>query len=262
VGRDAAFEASPSGPRRRALSLFRIRPGHINRDEVSVNPDSFAREVKRAEPGDLLALEKGVYRGNFVVYQKCTPARPLVIRGAARDGVILEAGAGDTCAIDVSGAEHVYLEQLTFRNCQKAVRAQGTASIVMRQCRTLGIPYWMAGAVNCDLDYNGYGPGQGSSKFGDAYFEAFRHLGRKGIEVHGKLLGPPFFRDNPAIPAESSRRMAAVGLDLHPESGAIDGGVRLPNVNHEFRGAAPDLGARETGGPLPAFGPRQTLKPE
>ena len=37
---------------------------------------------------------------------------------------------------------------------------------------------------------------------------------------------------------------------------AVDRGVPLPNVNDGFAGRAPDLGALETGRPLPHYGPR------
>jgi hypothetical protein len=43
---------------------------------------------------------------------------------------------------------------------------------------------------------------------------------------------------------------------LHPDSAAVDAGVRLPNVNDDFTGRAPDLGAYETARPLPHYGPR------
>ncbi|HET9130276.1 MAG TPA: hypothetical protein VFO86_04970, partial [Terriglobia bacterium] len=43
---------------------------------------------------------------------------------------------------------------------------------------------------------------------------------------------------------------------LKPNSVAVDRGVVLPNVNEGFTGRAPDLGALETGKPVPHFGPR------
>jgi hypothetical protein len=43
---------------------------------------------------------------------------------------------------------------------------------------------------------------------------------------------------------------------LRPGSAAIDRGVRIPNVNDGFTGAAPDLGALEAGQTLPIYGPR------
>lgn len=49
------------------------------------------------------------------------------------------------------------------------------------------------------------------------------------------------------------------GLDFRPSAGgkAIDAGIRLPNVNDDFEGAGPDLGAIERGKPLPVYGPRE-----
>ena len=37
---------------------------------------------------------------------------------------------------------------------------------------------------------------------------------------------------------------------------AVDAGVRLPNVNEDYTGKAPDLGAYEVGRPAPVYGPR------
>ena len=37
---------------------------------------------------------------------------------------------------------------------------------------------------------------------------------------------------------------------------AIDAGAALPNINDSFSGKAPDLGAYESGRPLPHYGPR------
>jgi hypothetical protein len=45
-------------------------------------------------------------------------------------------------------------------------------------------------------------------------------------------------------------------FQLRPGSAAIDAGVRLPGVNDDFTGRAPDLGAYEAGQPLPRYGPR------
>jgi len=49
---------------------------------------------------------------------------------------------------------------------------------------------------------------------------------------------------------------AEVDLRLKRESGAVDAGVPLPNINDNYRGSAPDLGAYEYGQPMPLYGPR------
>ena len=43
---------------------------------------------------------------------------------------------------------------------------------------------------------------------------------------------------------------------LRPGSKAVDAGTRLPNINDDATGRAPDLGAYETGQPVPHYGPR------
>ena len=45
-------------------------------------------------------------------------------------------------------------------------------------------------------------------------------------------------------------------FSLRPNSRAVDAGVKLPNVNDEFTGRGPDLGAYERGQPMPVYGPR------
>jgi hypothetical protein len=45
-------------------------------------------------------------------------------------------------------------------------------------------------------------------------------------------------------------------LRLRASSPAVDAGVVLPNVNDDFSGRAPDLGAYERGAPTTHYGPR------
>jgi hypothetical protein len=43
---------------------------------------------------------------------------------------------------------------------------------------------------------------------------------------------------------------------LKPDAAAVDAGCILPNINDDFTGSAPDLGALEVGQPVPIYGPR------
>ena len=45
-------------------------------------------------------------------------------------------------------------------------------------------------------------------------------------------------------------------FQLRPGSAAVDAGIRLPNINDDFTGRAPDLGAYEINQPPPHYGPR------
>jgi hypothetical protein len=49
---------------------------------------------------------------------------------------------------------------------------------------------------------------------------------------------------------------AGFDFSLREGSAAIDAGVRLPGINDDFTGRAPDLGAYEFGRPVPHYGPR------
>ena len=49
---------------------------------------------------------------------------------------------------------------------------------------------------------------------------------------------------------------------LRPDSNAVNAGLRLPNINDDFTGQAPDLGAYEEGHPLPRYGPRVPIAEE
>jgi hypothetical protein len=64
-----------------------------------------------------------------------------------------------------------------------------------------------------------------------------------------------------ADPNDVTRIYKAEDLDfrLKPNAEAVDAGCILPNVNDEFTGRAPDLGALEVGKPVPIYGPRPLL---
>ena len=52
-------------------------------------------------------------------------------------------------------------------------------------------------------------------------------------------------------------RPADFDFTLRAGSAAVDAGIRLPGINDDFSGRAPDLGAYELGRPIPHYGPRQ-----
>jgi hypothetical protein len=67
-----------------------------------------------------------------------------------------------------------------------------------------------------------------------------------------------FLNVSKADPNDVTRIYKAEGLDfqLKPDAVAVDAGCILPNVNDDFTGSAPDLGALEVGQPTPIYGPR------
>jgi hypothetical protein len=106
-----------------------------------------------------------------------------------------------------------------------------------------------------DYDHNGVGSHElpfraqiGKTVF--ASFEEFRAKFPNTVRVDlGVFRGVTF--PNPAVPERE-----AADLRLRAGSAAIDAGIRIPNVNDGFNGAAPDLGAYEFGRAPPHYGPR------
>ncbi len=129
------------------------------------------------------------------------------------------------------------------------------------------------------LDYNGYRPNRsgrpqfvwqapaagtlrdyalaaaGSREF--ATLEAFRAA--TGQEAHGIGVDYDVFENvRPPDPSKPHAVYPSAGVDfrLRAGSAAVDAGCRLPGLNDDFEGRAPDLGALERGRPVPVYGPR------
>jgi hypothetical protein len=80
-----------------------------------------------------------------------------------------------------------------------------------------------------------------------------------GRDKHSILIDYNFFQNVSAPDPSDPRKLYKpddFDFRLHPGSQAVDAGVRLPNVNDDFTGRAPDLGAYETERPVPHYGPR------
>lgn len=136
------------------------------------------------------------------------------------------------------------------------------------------------------LDYNGYrlrqpfagyyAPGSGEpSDFSETAvakryetLEAFSEA--TGQEKHGVIVDYGIF-ENVQPPTFAAFReqhreygnwypvypIEGVDFRLKEGSVAVDSGIRLPGVNDNFLGEAPDLGAYERGQALPHYGPRK-----
>ncbi|MEW5975823.1 MAG: fibronectin type III domain-containing protein [Acidobacteriota bacterium] len=108
-----------------------------------------------------------------------------------------------------------------------------------------------------DFDYDGVGthgtPFLGS--IGRVLFFSIEELRNLTTEKHSVQVDMNVFNEvdfpYPPIPERETP-------DLRPQAGSVvvDVGLYIPNVNDDFLGAAPDLGAYEAGQALPSYGPR------
>ncbi len=102
------------------------------------NASELAAALAAAGPGDVITLADGLYTGAFVMEADGTAADPIVIRGASRDGTVLD---GNDClcnVLEVYGS-YVHVENLTLRNAQRALRFQtgGAVGNVVRRVHTI-----------------------------------------------------------------------------------------------------------------------------
>jgi hypothetical protein len=84
-----------------------------------------------------------------------------------------------------------------------------------------------------------------------------------GQDKHSKLVDYDIFRNvKKADHTNIIRLYEAEELDfrLRQNAIAVDAGCILPNINDDFEGRAPDLGALEVGLPMPVYGPRPPTK--
>jgi hypothetical protein len=132
------------------------------------------------------------------------------------------------------------------------------------------------------LDYNGYRPNVPSLndkpqfvwaapmgklrdyELANKDYQNFKTLAEfqraTGHEAHGLLVDYDIFKNvRPPDPKQPHKiyELGDMDFSLKPNSVAVDAGCKLPNVNDDFAGKAPDLGALEVGRSLPVYGPRK-----
>ena len=128
-------------------------------------------------------------------------------------------------------------------------------------------------------DYNGYRTNQGPGSPENQYiwlspngeyveFKTLKDLEKaSGLEAHGITVDYDVFEDlqkpNLAPMGTPLGNMPGpvyhavdLNFNLNPKGKAVDAGVNIPNVNDNFNGKAPDLGALEVGSPAVIYGAR------
>lgn len=99
----------------------------------------------------------------------------------------------------------------------------------------------------------------GSMSDEDAFDSFAEFVAATGYEKHGVTLDYDTFA-HVAMPRLGWKGGADFDARLAPNAKAIDAGQVLPNINDNFAGKAPDLGAYEFGSTLPEYGPRPIRK--
>jgi hypothetical protein len=110
------------------------------------------------------------------------------------------------------------------------------------------------------VDYDGFDWGASNPSF--KWFDPAQRFATlaafssaAGIETHGMHVSSADLFDS-LFAFNADSLFPRHCLTLRPGCGAVDKGVVLAGINEDFLGAAPDLGAYESGAALPWYGPR------
>jgi len=105
--------------------------------------------------------------------------------------------------------------------------------------------------IHCSFDYDAVGVFEVPyfAKIGKLPFSEVEKHGIERITLEDTFINIAF--PNPPLPERKIQ-------DLRPKSGAriIDAAILIPNINDNYTGKAPDIGAYELGQELPHYGPR------
>ncbi len=113
----------------------------------------------------------------------------------------------------------------------------------------------------CEFDYDAFaGQWKTFLKWNRVRYRTLEDVkARAPVYRHALALRPEGLFASGIRPPDDPKKSYPPSLnDLRPapDSGVVDRGVPLPNINDGFEGKAPDIGAYEAGQPLPRYGPR------
>jgi hypothetical protein len=111
-------------------------------------------------------------------------------------------------------------------------------------------------------DFNGYFPdgqfeyGYSAGAGGMTYANLAAVIAGGKFDTNSLVVGSGVFTSGLVGPTTHTTAVSATVPTLGAASPALDRGMLLPNIDDNFTGAAPDLGAIESGCDVPIYGPR------
>jgi hypothetical protein len=106
--------------------------------------------LAQAEPGQVLRLHPGVYRGTFRP-RSGAPGQPIGIVGAGE--AVLD-GQGASNVINAPGLHDVIFENVTFQNARWGIAVNGGANLVLRRCVIRDVEHGFVATRNGDAQHH------------------------------------------------------------------------------------------------------------
>ena len=148
---------------------------------------------EQAQPGDVIALRPGIYKGPFELGKSGTAEKPIVLRGPADGEAVLEADSvgGRSPIVTLNGAHHLHFEGLTFRNAHTAVYAAkpgGSDGLVIHRCKIHDVVYGIN--TGCENSRNWYIADNDIVGINPTWYprppETYMSPGHTGVNVYGQ----------------------------------------------------------------------------
>jgi hypothetical protein len=111
--------------------------------------------------------------------------------------------------------------------------------------------------AHCDIDYDAVGTWNVpfKAKIGKDTFTSPEAMRKSQYEKHSVVVGIDVF-NNVAFPEKPESLYTPPDLRPRNDAVVVDAAQAIANVNDHFDGEGPDIGAYESGQPLPTYGPR------
>ncbi|WP_329518779.1 right-handed parallel beta-helix repeat-containing protein [Spirillospora sp. NBC_01491] len=189
------------------------------------NGGDLQNRLNVAEPGQVIRLAPGTYRGRFATQKSGTPDKPVFLCGGPR--TILDGGdAGTGYGLHLDGASHWRLLGFTVRNSQKGVMLDGSSGSVVqgltvRDTGDEAIHLRRFSSGNA-VQYNSIsGTGRRNPRFGEGVY-----LGSSHNNWGTLTQGRPDRSDNNLVAANRIRATAeAVDIKEGTTGGKLTGNV-------------------------------------
>ncbi len=220
---------------------FNCAAGALSAQPIYGGPCYFIRNIVYHAPSGV--FKYNIYPIGVLTYHNtlCSewPGSPPFQNTHLRNNLFLGTDAKDKPILNVS----TYTSSTTFD--YDGYRSNRNSAVNFK---------WRSPAGGKRFDYELKEPLGGSF----ATLDEFRKA--TGQEKHGITVDYDIFQNvGRPDPVERNTIYEAEDMDFHlvPGSAAVDAGCVLPNINDDFTGKAPDLGAYEIGAPEVVYGPRE-----
>jgi len=200
---------------------------------IDVNPGELEAALKRARPGDILAIRKGVHKGTFRPPDG-EPGRPVALVG--EQGAVLD-GEGKANCIAAPGSHHIMLVGLAFRNAKWALNFNASSHITIRRCTITDCTYGFVATGNAAqieriliADSTMKGPATWPRTKGIEDARAIQLSGQGHVVCHNRISG---YAD--AIDTFSTYPCAAIDFYRNDISECTDDGIEMDYSEHNTR---------------------------